>query len=182
MKVTNTKFAGLFIIEPNIFKDKRGFFYESYNKKKLDKLILSDENFVQDNHSYSNKGVIRGLHFQIPPYGQIKLIRVLKGKIFDVVIDLRKSSKTFKKYFTIELSDQNRKQLYIPEGFAHGFQSLSDGAEVLYKVSKYYSPTHERHINFEDQFLKKIWPIKKTYTSSKDNVDAPLESSFFFNE
>ena len=138
MKISKTLIDDLLIIEPQLFKDDRGFFYESYNKNNLDKII--NIVFVQDNVSKSNKGVIRGLHFQKPPFEQTKLVRCVSGKILDVIVDIRKNSKTYGKSFSIELSSKNNKQLLVPKGFAHGFQVISDEAIVNYKVDEYYDP------------------------------------------
>jgi len=138
MKISKTFIEDLLVIEPQLFKDERGFFYESYNKKKLDKNIKIV--FVQDNESKSIKGAIRGLHFQAPPFEQTKLVRCVSGNILDVAVDLRKNSKTYGKSFCVELSSKNNKQLFIPKGFAHGFQVISDEAIVNYKVDNYYNP------------------------------------------
>ena len=135
MKINKTFIEDLLIIEPQLFKDDRGFFYESYNKNNLDKVI--DVVFVQDNESKSNRGVIRGLHFQKPPHAQTKLVRCVSGKILDVAVDLRTNSKTYGKSFSIELSSENNKQLLVPKGFAHGFQVLSETAIVNYKVDEF---------------------------------------------
>ena len=155
MKVYKTFIKDLLIIEPQLFKDERGFFYESYNKNNLDKVI--DVVFVQDNESKSNKGVVRGLHFQLPPFEQTKLVRCVSGEILDVAVDLRKSSKTFGKFFAIELSNTNNKQLLIPKGFAHGFQVLSSKAIVTYKVDEYYNPESEFGIIWNDKDLSIEW-------------------------
>jgi len=155
MKVNKTFIKDLLIIEPQLFKDERGFFYESYNKNNLDKVI--DVVFVQDNESKSNKGVVRGLHFQLPPFEQTKLVRCVSGEILDVAVDLRKSSKTFGKFFAIELSNTNNKQLLIPKGFAHGFQVLSSKAIVTYKVDEYYNPESEFGIIWNDKDLSIEW-------------------------
>ena len=135
MKINKTFIEDLLIIEPQLFKDDRGFFYESYNKNNLDKVI--NIVFVQDNESKSNKGVIRGLHFQAPPFEQTKLVRCVSGNILDVAVDLRTNSKTYGKSFSIELSSENNKQLFVPKGFAHGFQVLSETAIVNYKVDNF---------------------------------------------
>ena len=141
MKISKTLIDDLLIIEPQLFKDDRGSFYESYNKNNLDKII--NIVFVQDNVSKSNKGVIRGLHFQKPPFEQTKLVRCVSGKILDVIVDIRKNSKTYGKSFSIQLSSKNNKQLLVPKGFAHGFQVISDEAIVNYKVDEYYDPDSE---------------------------------------
>jgi len=150
---------GLIIIEPTVYKDERGFFMEVYNYKEFKELGL-DMAFVQDNHSRSKKGVLRGLHFQ-KNYPQGKLIRVIKGTIFDVAVDIRKDSPTFGKWFGIELSEENRLMFYIPEGFAHGFLVLSEEAEVLYKTTEYYYPEDEGGIIWNDPDIGIDWPIDK---------------------
>ena len=155
MKINKTFIKDLLILEPQLFKDERGFFYESYNKNNLDKII--NIVFVQDNESKSNKGVIRGLHFQRPPFEQAKLVRCVSGKIFDVAVDLRKNSKTYGKSFSVELSSENNKQLFVPRGFAHGFQVLSEIAIVNYKVDNYYNPKSESGIIWNDKDLSIDW-------------------------
>ena len=155
MKISKTFIEDLLIIEPKLFKDDRGFFYESYNKNNLDKVI--NIVFVQDNESKSYKGVVRGLHFQAPPFEQAKLVRCVSGKIFDVAVDLRKNSKTYGKSFSIELSSENNKQLFVPKGFAHGFQVLSNEAVVNYKVDEYYNPDSDSGIIWNDKDLLIKW-------------------------
>jgi dTDP-4-dehydrorhamnose 3,5-epimerase len=155
MKINKTFIEDLLIIEPQLFKDDRGFFYESYNKKNLDKVI--NIVFVQDNESKSDKGVIRGLHFQAPPFEQTKLVRCVSGNILDVAVDLRTNSKTYGKSFSIELSSENNKQLFIPKGFAHGFQVLSETAIVNYKVDNFYNPTSDSGIIWNDKDLSINW-------------------------
>ena len=155
MKINKTFIEDLLIFEPQLFKDERGFFYESYNKKNLDKVV--NVVFVQDNESKSNKGVIRGLHFQPPPYAQTKLIRCISGNILDVALDLRTSSKTYGKFFSIELSSENNKQLFVPKGFAHGFQVLSETAIVNYKVDNFYNPKSDSGIIWNDKDLSIDW-------------------------
>lgn len=147
---------GLLVIEPKIFGDKRGYFFESYNKKEFSELGLNVE-FVQDNQSMSSKGVLRGLHYQ-KQFPQGKLVRVTQGKVFDVAVDIRKNSDTFGKWFGIELSDENQKQFYIPEGFAHGFLVLSDIAVFQYKVTDYYHPNDEGGIIWNDKDIDIKWP------------------------
>jgi dTDP-4-dehydrorhamnose 3,5-epimerase len=165
MKINKTFIEGLLIIEPQLFKDERGFFYESYNKNNLDINIV----FVQDNESKSYKGVIRGLHFQTPPFEQTKLVRCISGSIFDVAVDLRKNSKTYGKSFCVELSSENNKQLFVPKGFAHGFQVISDEAIVNYKVDNYYNPKSDSGIIWNDKDLSINWSIDvKPILSVKD--------------
>ena len=153
MKINKTFIKDLLIIEPQLFKDERGFFYESYNKNNLDINIV----FVQDNESKSYKGVIRGLHFQAPPFEQTKLVRCVSGNILDVAVDLRSNSKTYGKSFSIELSSENNKQLFVPKGFAHGFQVLSREATVNYKVDEYYNPDSDSGIIWNDKDLLIKW-------------------------
>jgi len=155
MKINKTFIENLLIIEPQLFKDDRGFFYESYNKNNLDKVI--NIVFVQDNESKSDKGVIRGLHFQAPPFEQTKLVRCVSGNILDVAVDLRTNSKTYGKSFSIELSSENNKQLFIPKGFAHGFQVLSETAIVNYKVDNFYNPKSDSGIIWNDKDLSINW-------------------------
>ena len=157
----------LSIIKPLVFEDDRGFFYESYNKRDFFELGIKDE-FVQDNHSKSQKNVLRGLHFQ-KDYPQGKLIRVIKGKIYDVVVDLRKESFTFGKWFGVELSDESRFMLYIPKGFAHGFLTIEDDTEVLYKTTDYYNPEDEGGIIWNDKDLNIDWKFKE-YGIDKKNL------------
>lgn len=154
-----TEIENLIVIKPNIFQDERGFFFESYNKKDFLEIGINDE-FVQDNHSKSQKGVLRGLHFQ-KENSQGKLIRVIKGKIYDVVVDLRKNSRTFGKYFGIELSENNKLMLYIPKNFAHGFLSLEEGTEILYKTTDYYNPADECGIIWNDRDLNINWKLEE---------------------
>ena len=170
MEIINTEFPGLFIIKPKIFEDSRGYFFESYNKLKIPTITKIE--FVQDNQSKSVYGTIRGLHYQLEPYSQSKLIRVLEGKILDVVVDIREKSPTFGRYFSIELSCNNKQQLFIPKGFAHGFSVLSETATVFYKTDQYYNPESERGINFNDIDLGIDWKIEieKAIISSKDKV------------
>jgi len=158
MIVTNTKITDVKIIEPTVFEDERGFFFESFNHKKFEEAIGCEVSFVQDNHSKSSKGVLRGLHYQLPPYAQGKLVRVVQGEVFDVAVDIRKSSPTFGQWVGEILSADNKKQLWIPEGFAHGFLTLSETAEFLYKTTGYYAKEHERAIRWNDGALNIRWP------------------------
>lgn len=150
MRLQETGFDSLFVIEPSVFKDERGYFFESFREEWLSP---TKTRFVQDNESKSKVKVMRGFHYQIPPKAQAKLIRTLKGRVIDYALDLRRNSPSFKKVFSIELSEENKKQLFIPVGFAHAFLSLSDVAVVQYKVSEYYSPEHERGIHVFDKDL-----------------------------
>jgi dTDP-4-dehydrorhamnose 3,5-epimerase len=159
MEIRNTDFDGLLVIKPKIFGDQRGYFFESYNKK-----VFADagihHHFVQDNQSKSLYGVIRGLHYQIEPYAQTKLVRVISGTILDVVVDIRQGSPTFGKHFAIELSSENNLQLLVPKGFAHGFSVLSENAIVFYKTDYFYTPAAERGIIYNDKSLAIDWGIK----------------------
>ena len=150
---------GLLLISPNVFEDERGFFYESWNEKKFNSVLKTK--FVQDNHSRSFKGVLRGLHYQLNPYPQGKLVRCTLGKIFDVAVDLRMNSETYREWVGIELNEINKLQLWIPKGFAHGFLTLSDIAEVQYKTTENWSKEYEKTIIWNDQNLKIGWPIDK---------------------
>lgn len=169
MNVTKTELKGVFIIEPRVFSDQRGYFFESYNKLSLEKYGI-DYTFVQDNQSKSSFGVIRGLHFQKPPYAQTKLLRVIQGTIIDVALDIRKNSPTYGKHIEVELSDENFKQLLIPEGFAHGFSVLSETAVVQYKCTEFYHPESEGGILFDDPDLDINWgiPLDEAVISDKD--------------
>jgi len=175
MNYTNTELPGLLIIEPKIFEDQRGYFYESFNQKEFSDKSL-DNNFIQDNQSKSCYGVIRGLHYQIEPFSQTKLVRVIQGKIFDVALDIRINSPTYGKWFGIELSCENKKQLYIPKGFAHGFSVLSETATVFYKCDCLYNPVSERGISIFDNSLNIDWRINKELAiiSTKDRINPGL--------
>lgn len=159
MKAIETKIPGLLIIEPKVFGDERGFFFESYNETAFNEATGVSPRFVQDNHSKSVKGVLRGLHYQLPPKAQGKLVRVVQGEVFDVAVDIRKGSPTYGQWVGEILSADNKKQLWIPPGFAHGFLTLSDTAEFLYKTTDYWSPEHERAIIWNDATLNIDWPL-----------------------
>jgi dTDP-4-dehydrorhamnose 3,5-epimerase len=158
MKVVQTAIPDLLIIEPKVFGDDRGFFYESYNRKRFSELTGRDVDFVQDNHSRSVKGVLRGLHYQIQ-HPQGKLVRAVKGSVLDVAVDIRQSSPTFGQHVALELSEENKRMLWIPEGFAHGFIVMSETAEFLYKTTDYWFPEHERSILWNDPVLKIDWQL-----------------------
>jgi dTDP-4-dehydrorhamnose 3,5-epimerase len=181
MNVIKTTLPGLCIIEPKIFQDDRGYFFESYQEEKLSQQGIRTR-FVQDNQSKSSYGVIRGLHFQKEPHAQTKLIRVLEGIIYDVALDVRKESPTFGKWFGIELSAENKKQLYIPKGFAHGFSVLSETAVVFYKCDELYNPASEGGVLFNDPSLDIDWKVdaEKEVLSAKDKV-LPLFKNANFN-
>lgn len=169
MKVTPLSIPDVLLIEPEFFEDDRGGFFESFNLDKFRKLADLDVTFVQDNQSKSLRGVLRGLHYQITPHAQGKLVRVIQGEVLDVAVDIRESSSTFGKYVSQILSSENRKQMWIPEGFAHGFLTLSDTSEFLYKVTDFYNPESERCIFWNDIDLNISWPkVKEISLSSKD--------------
>ena len=170
MKFIETKIKDLIIIEPKVYGDKRGYFFESYNSKKLEK-NLGNISFVQDNESKSSRGVLRGLHFQKPPYDQAKLVRCVQGKVLDVAVDIRKGSKTFLKHVTVELSEVNKRQLFIPRGFAHGFIVLSELAVFAYKVDNTYAPKYDAGIKWNDKELNIDWEIDDSLVlvSEKDS-------------
>jgi dTDP-4-dehydrorhamnose 3,5-epimerase len=176
MKITKGKIDGLLLIEPNVFPDNRGFFFESYNKQKYSKIGI-DCDFVQDNHSASTKNTLRGMHYQLPPYTQSKLVRVCCGEIFDVAVDLRKNSQTYKQWEGFHLSAENRKQLFIPKGFAHGFCVLSDYAEFLYKCDAFYSGKDDRGILWSDPVIGINWPVDNPILSEKDKIYTTLNNA-----
>lgn len=178
MNVISTPIPGLLVIEPNVFEDARGYFFESYNAQVLAKNGI-EYNFVQDNQSKSAYGVIRGLHYQLAPYAQTKLIRALHGTILDVVVDIRDGSPTFGQSFAIELSDANKKQLLVPRGFAHGFSVLSNEAVVFYKCDNFYHRESERGIFYADEQLNIDWRVDtaKATISAKDKVFPPFDKA-----
>src|SRR5574343_430585 len=159
MQATRLSIPDVILFTPKVFGDERGFFFESFNQQVFEELTGLKPTFVQDNHSKSQKGVLRGLHYQLPPKAQGKLVRVVQGEVFDVAVDVRKNSPTFGKWVGEVLSADNKKQLWIPPGFAHGFLTLSDTAEFLYKTTDYWSPEHERAILWNDVTLKIEWPL-----------------------
>lgn len=184
MPFVKTEFPGLMVFEPNVFEDSRGYFFEAYNEKQFHQEGI-DIRWVQDNQSSSTYGVIRGLHYQLPPYDQTKLVRVLRGKILDVVVDIRKGSPTFGKSYTKILSAKNKRQLFIPKGFAHGFSVLSKRAEVLYKCDGFYNKESEGGIIYNDPALAIDWRLSKTdaIVSEKDEILPTLaecRNSFVF--
>ena len=178
MKFVNTPIEGLVIIEPTLFGDDRGYFLESYKKKEFEKAI-GEISFVQDNESKSSKGVLRGLHFQKPPYAQAKLVRCIEGKVLDVAVDIREGSETFGQHVTIELTGENKKQVFIPRGFAHGFLVLSESAIFAYKVDNSYAPTHDVGIRWDDSLLNIQWGVSESevLVSEKD-AKLPFFSEF----
>jgi dTDP-4-dehydrorhamnose 3,5-epimerase len=180
MEVT-TLLGDALVLAPNVFGDERGFFLESFNQRRLDDVLGRNATFVQDNHSRSVKNVLRGLHYQIrQPQG--KLLRVIAGEVFDVAVDLRRSSPTFARWASVILSAENKRQVWIPEGFAHGFLVLSDSAEVLYKTTDYWAPEHERCLLWNDPQLAIAWPIDaEPILSNKDRQGKPLHALELFD-
>lgn len=180
MMVTETKLEGCFIIEPKVFNDERGYFLESFNQKVFNELIGEKIRFVQDNESLSSKGVLRGLHYQKGEHAQAKLVRVVKGKVLDVCVDIRKNSPTFGQYVSVELSEENKKQLFIPRGFAHGFVVLSDKALFSYKCDNFYNKESESGIIFNDIDLNINWvlPEEDLIISEKDKNLPALNTLF----
>ena len=171
MKVTLLKIPDVKLIEPSVFEDERGFFYESFNQQKFNQAIGQDILFVQDNHSKSTKGVLRGLHYQEEPFAQGKLVRVIAGEVFDVAVDVRKDSPTYGQWVAVVLSGENKKQLWIPEGFAHGFLTLSNEAEFLYKTTDFYNKESEQSIHWKNNEFDIEWPEVEelVLTSKKDS-------------
>lgn len=169
MKVVETDIKGVLILEPQVFGDSRGYFFESFSQKQFDELV-GETVFVQDNESKSSYGVVRGLHYQLPPYTQAKLVRVVKGSVLDVAVDLREGSETYGQHIAVELSEENKRQFFIPKGFAHGFAVLSEEAIFQYKCDHYYAPGHEGGIKFDDAALGIDWriPREKMILSEKD--------------
>ena len=172
MNIIETRIEDLLILEPKVFGDERGYFFESYTKKVFDDLVGTKYDFVQDNESKSSYGVLRGLHYQIAPYSQAKLVRVLQGRVYDVAVDLRKDSPTYAEWIGVELSYENKKQFLIPKGFAHGFCVLSETATFAYKCDEYYRPEAERGIIYNDPTLAIDWIVKDVdiSVSDKDRV------------
>ena len=183
MKLLETPIPDLFILEPKVFGDHRGYFFESFNKEVFDaKGIPAD--FIQDNESFSAAGVVRGLHFQAPPKAQGKLVRVQRGRVLDVAVDIRKGSPTYGQHFAMELSGENKKMLWIPPGFAHGFATLEDDTVFLYKCTNTYSPEHEGSILWNDSTLNINWGVNEPKLSAKDTVGptfAEFESPFTYD-
>ncbi|MEA3252940.1 MAG: dTDP-4-dehydrorhamnose 3,5-epimerase [Pseudomonadota bacterium] len=178
MQATSLDIPDVMLIEPRVFGDERGFFFESFNQRQFDEAVGHHVEFVQDNHSRSTKGVLRGLHYQLPPFAQGKLVRVVRGEVFDVAVDIRKNSPTFGQWVGEYLSEDNKKQLWIPEGFAHGFVVVSDVADFLYKATNYYSPESERSIAWNDKDLKIAWPLlEEVVVSEKDAMAVALSDA-----
>lgn len=182
MKITPTAIPEVLVIEPKVFGDSRGFFYESFNQQAFNDATGLNETFVQDNHSRSVKGVLRGLHYQLEqPQG--KLVRVARGAVYDIAVDIRKSSATFGKWVGVELSEENHKQLWVPAGFAHGFLVLSETADFLYKTTQYYAPEFERCITWDDPHIGILWQYAgmQPSLSPKDKQGLPLQEAEVFS-
>lgn len=183
MNIIKTEIEGVVIIEPKIFGDERGYFFESFSQKQFQEEVCNTT-FVQDNESKSSYGVLRGLHFQKGEYAQAKLVRVVKGKVLDVAVDIRKGSPTFGKHVSVELTEENKRQFFVPRGFAHGFVVLSDEAIFQYKCDNLYAPEHEGGIAWDDPELGIDWKIKQeeALLSARDKLNSALiESSYVFN-
>lgn len=173
MQIVSSLLPGVLLLEPRVFGDERGFFFESFNQRDFDELVGESVKFVQDNHSKSTRGVLRGLHYQLPPKAQGKLVRVVGGEVFDVAVDLRRDSPTFGRWAGALLSATNKRQMWIPPGFAHGFVTLSETAEFLYKTTDYYSPAHERCIRWDDPVLAIDWTFAGVPLLSARDAAAP---------
>lgn len=176
METEQTILPGVLVVKPRIFKDERGFFLESWNQREFDQAVGREVRFVQDNHSRSKRGVLRGLHYQVAPAAQAKLVTVMQGKIFDVAVDIRPDSETYGRWIGEELCGDQRSSLWIPEGFAHGFVVLSEEADVLYKTTEFYSPEHEKCIRWDDQTLRIKWPLTEDgpLVSPKDEIGSTV--------
>lgn len=177
MKVTETPISNLLIVDPQVFEDDRGYFFESFNERKFSEILGIDIKFVQDNESFSSAGVVRGLHFQNPPFAQGKLVRVIHGSALDVVVDIRKKSETYGKHYSVELSSTNKRMLWIPPGFAHGFLSKENDTIFSYKCTDFYNPESEASILWNDPDLNINWEVDDPIVSNKDN-NAPRFSTF----
>ena len=179
MKFTRQSIPDVVLIEPTVHGDNRGYFVETFRQDLFEAAVGYQVNFIQDNESKSTKGVLRGLHYQLPPYTQAKLARVIEGSVLDVAVDIRKSSPTFGQHVTVELTAENKHQLFVPHGFAHGFVVLSDSAIFAYKVDNYYAPKHDRGIAFDDKELAIDWklPLEALQLSDKDKVHPTLENT-----
>lgn len=171
-----TKLDGVLLLEPSVVEDERGYFLESWNRRRFEKAVGADVEFVQDNHSRSAYGVLRGLHYQMPPAVQGKLVRCVNGAVWDVAVDIRRSSPTFGAWFGVELTEQNKHQIWIPPGFAHGFVALTETADLLYKASGYYSPACDRSIRWDDPAIGIDWPLPRSPILSEKDSTAPVLS------
>lgn len=176
MKFIKTPIEGLLVIEPTVFGDERGYFYESFREDKFNEAAGKQIKFVQENQSLSGKSIVRGLHFQNPPFAQGKLVRVLKGAVIDVAVDIRKNSPTYGEHFSIKLTEENKKMFWIPEGFAHGFSSLSEGTIFVYKCTNYYNKDSEGSILWSDKDLKINWEVSNPIISEKDKLGEEFRS------
>ncbi len=178
LKIENTKLEGLYVLQPVIYKDDRGSFARVFCEKELGE-VLDGENIKQINHSITDKkGTVRGMHFQYAPHAEVKIIKCLKGKVFDIVVDIRKGSKTFLEQFSIELSAENKTMLYIPKGFAHGFQTLEDSSELFYLHTNIYTPSNEGTLNIRDPLLSINFPLDIINLSKKDNEQIFIDNNF----
>lgn len=182
MNVIKTAIPDVLIFDPKVFGDDRGFFYESFNNRVFEETVGRQVEFVQDNHSKSSKGVLRGLHYQLAPHAQGKLVRCIIGEVFDIAVDIRKSSTTFGQWIGVNLSAENKRQLWIPEGFAHGFLVLSETAEFVYKTTDYYQPQLERAVSYNDPQLNIQWPFNVNLKLSPKDEAAPQLNSIPVNE
>lgn len=180
MKVITTSLTDVLILEPTVFGDHRGFFFESFSQKFFDEAVGTSVSFVQDNHSKSSRGVLRGLHYQLNPNAQGKLVRCVEGEVFDVAVDIRKGSATFGQWVGVELSAENKRQLWIPAGFAHGFVTLSETAEFVYKTTNYYAKESERSIVWNDPDIAIDWKISDVLLSDKDQHAPRLQDAEVF--
>ena len=181
MQATQLAIPDVILLTPEVYSDKRGFFFESYNQQAFKQAMGCSPAFVQDNHSKSQRGVLRGLHYQLPPRAQGKLVRVAQGEVFDVAVDIRRSSSHFGQWVGVVLSAENKRQLWIPEGFAHGFLTLSETSEFLYKTTDYYAPEHERSIAWNDPCLGIDWPdVGKLMLSEKDRLSPTIDRAEMF--
>ncbi|MDC7716259.1 dTDP-4-dehydrorhamnose 3,5-epimerase [Vogesella sp. DC21W] len=182
MNIIDTIIPDVKIIEPKVFGDERGYFYESFSQRLFDEAVGHHVDFVQDNHSRSARGVLRGLHYQLPPFAQGKLVRCTVGEVFDVAVDIRRSSPTFGHWLGVHLSAENKRQLWIPAGFAHGFVTLSEHAEFLYKTTQYYAPSHDRGILWNDPAIGIAWPdAGALQLSGKDQIQPLLAAAELFD-
>ncbi|MDY0233662.1 MAG: dTDP-4-dehydrorhamnose 3,5-epimerase [Sulfurimonas sp.] len=179
MKFTRTDIADVIICEPKVHGDERGYFVETFREDKLEEFLSYKINFCQDNESKSSKGVLRGLHYQLPPHAQTKLVRVIQGRVLDIAVDIRRGSPTFGKHVAVELNSQNKKQLFVPRGFAHGFVVLEDDTIFAYKVDNYYSPECDRGIAYDDEALGIDWkiPYSELNLSTKDKIQPLLKDT-----
>tara|TARA_R110001583_G_scaffold41751_3_gene132627 strand:+ start:5828 stop:6400 length:573 start_codon:yes stop_codon:yes gene_type:complete len=184
LKFIRTKIPDVVLCKPTVFNDERGYFFESFKKEVFNKFIGFATNFIQDNEAKSTKGVLRGLHYQLPPFAQSKLVRVVKGKVLDIAVDIRKGSPTFGNYEAVELSEENKHQLYIPKGFAHGYVVLSDEAIFSYKVDNYYHKESERGIIYNDKSLQIDWKlnVEELIISEKDKIQPVFKNADLFEE